>query len=123
LGIDLDAVRDRVEATFGPGALGRKPGVRPCQHELALPFTPRAKQALALGLHESLDQRRHEVTPREIVIGLIGADGTAAQILREHGVDPAALRAPSPTASASSATRSSRTLRRLFGRRSDHHAD
>jgi ATP-dependent Clp protease ATP-binding subunit ClpA len=123
LGIDLDAVRRHVEATFGPGALARKPGSRPFQHEpAALPFTPRAKQALALGVHESLDQRRHEVTPREIVIGLLGADGIAGQILREHGVDPAALRAPSPTASASPATRSSRTPRRLFGRRSDHRA-
>jgi ATP-dependent Clp protease ATP-binding subunit ClpA len=118
LGIDLDAVRRRVEATFGPGALAGKPGGRRGQHEPAqLPFTPRAKKALAFALRESLNQRRHEVTPREIVIGLLGADGFAAHILREHGVDPAALRAPSPTASASPATRSSRPPRRLFGRR------
>jgi ATP-dependent Clp protease ATP-binding subunit ClpA len=101
LGIDLDAVRRRVEATFGPGALARKPGGRRCEHEPAqLPFTPRAKKALMLGLRECVTQGRHEVTPHDIVIGLLGADDSAAHILHEYGVDRAVLRMPQPQAGA-----------------------
>lgn len=62
LGIDLDEVRERVEETFGPGALDRQ--VRhvhsrrrcgwtpePYGHT---PFTPKAKRVLELSLRESL---------------------------------------------------------------------
>jgi hypothetical protein len=60
IGIDLDVVRARVEATFGPGALNRRP--QPARRRLGLrrrrrcytqppgsghiPFTPRAKKCL-----------------------------------------------------------------------------
>ncbi|MBV9337629.1 MAG: hypothetical protein JO243_17225 [Solirubrobacterales bacterium] len=41
LGIDLDTVRERVEATFGPGALARKPGGRCDDHQpTPLPSPP-----------------------------------------------------------------------------------
>ena len=53
LGIDLDAVRSSVEASFGPGALDAP---RP-RHGLAaghLPFSPRAKKVLELSLREAL---------------------------------------------------------------------
>jgi ATP-dependent Clp protease ATP-binding subunit ClpA len=110
LGIDLDAVRRRVEATFGPGALERNPRGRRCEPEQRqLPFTPRAKKALELTLLESVAQRHGEITTPDLVIGLLGADGTAAQILHEHGVNAAALRTPNHT----------RRPRRLFNRRSD----
>jgi ATP-dependent Clp protease ATP-binding subunit ClpA len=109
LGIDLEAVRRRVEASFGPGALERKPAGRRYEPEPAhLPFTPRAKKALELGLRECVTQQRDEITPRDLVIGVLGADGTAAQILHEHGVSVAVL--PSHR----------RRPRRLFARRSDH---
>jgi ATP-dependent Clp protease ATP-binding subunit ClpA len=110
LGIDLDAVRRRVEATFGPGALARKPGGRCGDHEPALRFTPGAKRALELSLREALAQRHDEIPPHDIVLGLLGADGNAAQILHEHGVSGAALRMP----------RHTRGRRRLFRRRFDH---
>lgn len=111
LGIDLDAVRGRVEAIFGPGALARKPGGRCGDDEpTPPPFTPRAKRALELGLRECVTQRHDEITPRDLVIGLLGADGTAAHILREHGVNAGTFRTP----------RHRRRPRRLFGRRSNH---
>lgn len=63
IGIDLDAVRERVEAAFGPGALTRRPRRRarwrlrrrchtdppPTGH---IPFTPRAKKCLERSLRE-----------------------------------------------------------------------
>lgn len=110
LGIDLEAVRRRVEATFGPGALARKPEGRCGSHEPAIPFTPCAKKALELGLRECVTQRHDEITPHDLVVGLLGADCTAAQILHEHGVTAEALRASSH----------GRRPRRLFQRRSDH---
>ncbi len=95
LGIDLDKVRRRVEATFGPGALAPKPACRRGAGQPgALPFTPRAKKTLELSLRECLTQGRGEVMPHDIVLGLLGADGGAAQILAEHGLNPAALRTP-----------------------------
>src|SRR5215207_2601594 len=52
LGIDLDAVRSSVEASFGPGALDRpSDGRSPAGH---IPFTPRAKKVLELSLREAI---------------------------------------------------------------------
>ena len=47
IGIDLDEVRRRIEATFGAGALARRRRGR-------LPFAPKAKKALELALREAL---------------------------------------------------------------------
>ena len=49
LGIDLDEVRRRMEAAFGPGALTRKPGSRGGEHQPAIPFTPRPADQLSPG--------------------------------------------------------------------------
>ena len=54
LGIDLDAVRERVERTFGAGALSRRRGRRGVVPGGALPFTPRAKKVLELSLREAI---------------------------------------------------------------------
>src|SRR4051794_24495125 len=52
VGIDLDAVRDSVEAAFGPGALdGPRRGRQATGH---IPFSPRAKKVLELSLREAL---------------------------------------------------------------------
>jgi ATP-dependent Clp protease ATP-binding subunit ClpA len=54
LGIDLDAVRERVEAAFGRGALDRRPGgCTTPTHAWHIPFTPQAKRALELSLRAS----------------------------------------------------------------------
>jgi ATP-dependent Clp protease ATP-binding subunit ClpA len=90
LGIDLDAVRSTVEATFGPGALdgpgGRGPGGR-------LPFTPRAKKVLELSLREALALKQKAITDGHIALGLIReGEGLAAKVLHDLGVDPVDLR-------------------------------
>ena len=72
LGIDLEAIRERVERAFGPGALSRRGRCRRGGVSMHVPFTPRAKKALELTLREG--------------------DGVAAQVLRERGVTLAAAR-------------------------------
>jgi ATP-dependent Clp protease ATP-binding subunit ClpA len=80
LGIDLEAVRERIEARFGPGALEE---VRAG----CLAMTPRAKQALALALARAGDA---PVGAGHVLVGLLGApDSTAARALAGLGVDAA----------------------------------
>jgi ATP-dependent Clp protease ATP-binding subunit ClpA len=95
LGIDLDAVRDRVERTFGAGALARR---RRCRRGLmsrgALPFTPRAKKALELSLREAIAMGDAHIGSEHVLLGLAReGDGIAAQILRSRGIDRDAVRA------------------------------
>jgi ATP-dependent Clp protease ATP-binding subunit ClpA len=90
LGIDLDAVRERVERAFGPGALSRR-GHCGSGH---LPFTPRAKKALELALRDSLALGARAIRGEHLVLGLLReGDGVAAQILNARGVTLDAARA------------------------------
>jgi ATP-dependent Clp protease ATP-binding subunit ClpA len=94
LGIDLDAVRERVERRFGAGALS---GSRRCRRGrwlgAARPFTPRAKKALELSLREAVAMGDKAIGSEHVLLGLAReGDGVAARILRERGVDRAAVR-------------------------------
>jgi ATP-dependent Clp protease ATP-binding subunit ClpA len=81
LGIDLDEVRARVEATFGPGALSG----RACGH---VPFTPRAKKVLELAVREARALHDARLGAMHVVLGLLREDGgVAARVLARHGVD------------------------------------
>ena len=89
LGIDLDAVRDRVEATFGPGALERVPG-RAADH---IPFSPRAKKVLELSLREAIALKQKTISDGHIALGLVReGEGLAMKVLADLGVDAEALR-------------------------------
>jgi ATP-dependent Clp protease ATP-binding subunit ClpA len=95
LGIDLDAVRERVERRFGPGALA---GSRRCRRGLWrgpwLPFTRRAKKALELSLREAVAMGDEVIGSEHLLLGLAReGDGVAAQMLRSRGVDRSAVRA------------------------------
>ena len=94
-GIELDAVRDRVEEAFGPGALDA-PRVRRCASPSPgthIPFTPRAKKALELALREALALKSGTITEGHIALGLLReGEGLAARVLHDHGVDPGDLR-------------------------------
>jgi ATP-dependent Clp protease ATP-binding subunit ClpA len=93
VGIDLDAVRDSVEATFGPGALdvplpGR--GREPKGH---IPFTDRAKKVLELSLREAIALKSGSIAGGHIALGLLReGSGVAMKVLADRGVDPAVLR-------------------------------
>ena len=89
LGIDLDAVRERVEKAFGPGALSRRE--RFGGH---VPFTARAKKALELTLREDLALGARGLRAEHLVLALLReGDGVAAQILHARGVAYDAVRA------------------------------
>ncbi len=93
LGIDLDAVRDVAEATFGPGALDAPRRRRRRSSPAHIPFTAGAKKVLELSLREALAMRSRSLTDGHIALGLLRGGGTALEVLRERGVDPGALRA------------------------------
>jgi ATP-dependent Clp protease ATP-binding subunit ClpA len=83
LGIDLDEVRRRIEATFGKGALERTSAA-------CTPVCPRAKQALQ---RASEDASGPLVTDEDVLAGLVSvADSVAARILASRGVTPERLR-------------------------------
>jgi ATP-dependent Clp protease ATP-binding subunit ClpA len=88
LGIDLDAVRERVERTFGPGALAARPG-RPCRRRAGpgRPFTPRAKKVLELSLREAIAIGDDFIGAEHLLLGLVReGNGVAAGILASKGI-------------------------------------
>ena len=101
LGIDLDAVRRRVEGAFGPGALDRPAGRRRgLLGRLTggghLPFTRPARKALEESLRAALDLHHHRIGTEHLLLGLLRSpDGRAARALAATGVDldPASARA------------------------------
>jgi ATP-dependent Clp protease ATP-binding subunit ClpA len=96
LGIDLSAVREKVEATFGAGALDQPPGSRGQPMRLPfghIPFTARAKKVLELSLREALRLHHKHIADGHILRGLLReGEGLAVRILVDAGVDPDSLR-------------------------------
>jgi ATP-dependent Clp protease ATP-binding subunit ClpA len=89
LGIDLEAVRERVEEAFGPGALERtRAGRQLCRERL---FSAAAKKAL----HEAVNAARCEpAEPAHLLLGLIlERKSWAATALRDRGVSEGIARA------------------------------
>jgi ATP-dependent Clp protease ATP-binding subunit ClpA len=79
IGIDLDAVRSRLEESFGEGVLDRT-GPEPTG--IRLPFTARAKKVLGLSVREARQLGSGSLEPEHILLGLISEGaGVAAMIL------------------------------------------
>lgn len=99
IGIDLDAVRAKVEDIFGPGSLqpppapaGRRRGGR--ARLGGHPFSRRAKKVLELSLREAIALRHSFIGTEHLLLGLVReGDGLAARILVDNGIDLADLRA------------------------------
>lgn len=95
LGIDLSAVREKIEASFGPGSLDRPPHRNHRGALLSgrhLSWTPRAKKALELSLREALALKSKAINPSHVLLGLIReGEGLAMKIMVEQGLDPAAI--------------------------------
>jgi ATP-dependent Clp protease ATP-binding subunit ClpA len=84
IGIDLDTVRDKIEAAFGAGALDRP---RDRRRRGRIPFTPRAKKVLELGLREALRLRHKSIGDGHILLGILReGDGLAAKVLADSGI-------------------------------------
>jgi ATP-dependent Clp protease ATP-binding subunit ClpA len=98
IGIDLEEVKRRLEATFGPGALRWRPGRRglrrgplPGRH---IPFSPRAKKVLELSLREALRLKHNHIGTEHVLLGLVReGEGLAALVLTKLGADLEAVRA------------------------------
>jgi ATP-dependent Clp protease ATP-binding subunit ClpA len=100
IGIDLDAVREKVEETFGEGALESPPATPSRRRGLFrrqqpapgpppghIPFTPRAKKVLELSLRESLRLKHKHIGPEHVLLGLLReGEGLAAMVLTNAGV-------------------------------------
>lgn len=81
LALQSDAVRSEINTLIGPGV----PGERVVA---AIPYTPRARRALALALGEAKALHQSQVNPEHIFLGLIKeGEGVAAMVLRNLGVD------------------------------------
>jgi ATP-dependent Clp protease ATP-binding subunit ClpA len=102
IGIDLDAVRAKIEESFGPGALAPPPP--PCRRRGVFrrrrsgagrptvgqyrPFTVRSKKVLELSLREALRLHHNYIGTEHMLLGLIReGDGLAAKIICDAGID------------------------------------
>jgi ATP-dependent Clp protease ATP-binding subunit ClpA len=103
IGIDLDAIRAKVEESFGPGALDpprphRHRGLfrrkaKPARAGGRAPFTGRAKKVLELSLREAIALSHNHIGSEHILLGLLReGNGLAAQAIRDAGVDLTELR-------------------------------
>lgn len=85
LGISRDALRNEIENLVGSGS------VPPANHNL--PYTPRAKRALALATDEAQAMNHQRVGSAAMLIGLLAeGKGAAALALRNLDVDAETLR-------------------------------
>ena len=85
LGIGHDAVRGQVEEIVG------RTDCAPAGH---IPFTPRTKNALELGLREALDLNHNYVGTEHILLGLTRVEkGVANEVLVNLGTNPGRVRA------------------------------
>lgn len=103
IGVDLAAIRERVEAEFGPGALdrprprARRSGLRGLLTDRFgghLRFSAAAKRALQQSLRQALDLHDDHIGTDHLLLGLVADDGApAARMLARLGADPATVRA------------------------------
>jgi ATP-dependent Clp protease ATP-binding subunit ClpA len=103
IGIDLDAVRSRVEATFGAGALDRRP-IRTrlwrlrrsarTTHSGHLPPTLRAKACLERAEHEAAGRGHDRIDVEDLVLALMATTGGLWQrVVADVGADAGVIRA------------------------------
>lgn len=100
IGIDLDTVRERVEAVFGPGALSHPPtrrqGLRRRRRPVTghLPVTHRVKRCLASSRRQAREQGADRLGAGHIALALLSIDaGLAPRILTALGTSAPSLHA------------------------------
>lgn len=91
IGVDLEAVREAVEATFGEGALDTAPPVKR-RRKGALRFTDRGKKVMSLSLQAAVGRGKGRIEAGDILLGVLReGGGLAVRVLRDHGLDLAAV--------------------------------
>lgn len=93
IGVDLDEVRRRTEAAFGPGALDRRRrwSGRTRTRVCGLPFMPEAKKGLELALREAIRFGHRSIGSEHLLLGLLRLD-PPRELLEAQGVHVGALR-------------------------------
>ncbi|WP_454851985.1 Clp protease N-terminal domain-containing protein [Promicromonospora soli] len=86
VGIDLDEVTRRTEATFGKGALTRAGRVLRGRRK-HIPFTADAKKSLELALREAIRLGSKEINGGHLLLGMTRAESPARSILSDAGAD------------------------------------
>ena len=80
IGIDLDAVRGAIEASFGAGALN-DPGTAP-------PFTPRVRDVIEFAAEAAVMLRHRYIGTEHLLLGVLReGEGLACKALVDMGVD------------------------------------
>ncbi|MFC7449243.1 Clp protease N-terminal domain-containing protein [Rhodococcus daqingensis] len=84
IGIDLDAVRESLDASFGENALDRaEPGERRGWFGRLMgehvPFTAASKKALELSLREALARKDDRIGAEHILLGILRGDDAGAR--------------------------------------------
>lgn len=103
IGIDFNAVKAKLEETFGPGALDEPPppqeqkgwfGRKKSTSGGSFPrFSPRSKVVLELSLREALALKHNYIGTEHILLGLLReGKGLAAKILADQDIDFKQLR-------------------------------
>jgi len=93
IGIDLDAVREATEESFGEGALDVPAGKLHRYGRGHIPFTPKAKKAMELSLRHAIRLKHKQIRGGHILLGILhDNDFLAARLAAEAGVDVGALR-------------------------------
>ncbi len=92
IGIDLEAVIERVEESFGPGALTALPAGQKRRWSMGR-FTKRAKKVMELSLREAVRLHNNYIGTEHLLLGLIReGEGMAAKIMVGSGISLPALR-------------------------------
>lgn len=91
VGIDLDEVTRRTEATFGAGALSRAGRILRGRRR-HIPFTPDAKKSLELALREAIRLGSKEIHGGHLLLGLTRGTSPARALLADVGADLARIR-------------------------------
>jgi ATP-dependent Clp protease ATP-binding subunit ClpA len=86
VGIDLDEVTRRTEATFGEGALTRAGRILRGRRK-HVPFTPDAKKSLELALREAIRLGSKEISGGHLLLGMTRGESPARRILSDAGAD------------------------------------
>jgi ATP-dependent Clp protease ATP-binding subunit ClpA len=105
IGIDLPAVKAKIEELFGPGALDppapapkrgllrRRRAPQPAAPSGHIPFAPRSKKVLELSLREAVRLGHKYIGSEHILLGLLReGEGLAAKILTDAGLSIEDLR-------------------------------